>query len=263
MLAVQAQGSEVRTVEGLSEKGGLGPLQRAFWEHQGLQCGFCTPGMLMVSHRLLGENPTPTAAEVREAIGGNICRCTGYQDIVTAVLATASGTPCDRSVTGESSGRLVGAPVRRVEDPILLLGRGTYVDDVKLPDVLEVAFVRSPLSHVVEHFPECVHVCRTSDRLALPGFHLGRDVVTRPHRFVGERHAVIAVHVADAEVSEHRATIFTEENVGRLVCPAGIPSRVRTTAPTTYTCRGCLVTRSGSTFMRSSTRWSSRSPRRG
>jgi aerobic carbon-monoxide dehydrogenase small subunit len=89
MLAVQAEACEILTVEGLAENGRLGPLQQAFWENQGLQCGFCTPGMLIVSHRLLLENPAPTAEEVRRAIGGNICRCTGYQDIVTSVLAAA------------------------------------------------------------------------------------------------------------------------------------------------------------------------------
>jgi aerobic carbon-monoxide dehydrogenase small subunit len=89
MLAVQADACEILTVEGLAENGRLGPLQQAFWENQGLQCGFCTPGMLIVSHRLLLENPAPTADEVRQAIGGNICRCTGYQDIVRSVLAAA------------------------------------------------------------------------------------------------------------------------------------------------------------------------------
>ena len=89
MLAVQADGSEVLTIEGLADNGRLGVLQQAFWDNQGLQCGFCTPGMLIVSHRLLLENPTPTAEQVREAIGANICRCTGYQDIVRSVLAAA------------------------------------------------------------------------------------------------------------------------------------------------------------------------------
>jgi carbon-monoxide dehydrogenase small subunit len=99
MLAVQADACEIVTVEGLSHDGRLGPLQRAFWEHQGLQCGFCTPGMLMVGHRLLSENPAATAEQVREAIGANICRCTGYQDIVQSVLAAAPdyGGPGPRS----------------------------------------------------------------------------------------------------------------------------------------------------------------------
>ena len=89
MLAVQADGCEVLTVEELSDNGRLGDLQQAFWENQGLQCGFCTPGMLIVAHRLLLENPAPTAEQIREAISGNICRCTGYQDIVRSIQAAA------------------------------------------------------------------------------------------------------------------------------------------------------------------------------
>ena len=90
MLAVQADGAEVRTVEGLAGPDGtLHPLQQAFWDHHGLQCGFCTPGMLMSALELLDQNPEPTEQEVREAIGGNICRCTGYVFIVKSILAAA------------------------------------------------------------------------------------------------------------------------------------------------------------------------------
>jgi aerobic carbon-monoxide dehydrogenase small subunit len=91
MLAVQAEGSDIRTVEGLADGDGkLHPLQRAFRDNHGLQCGFCTPGMLMTLVEFLGENPDPTEAEVREAISGNICRCTGYQSIVAATLDAAA-----------------------------------------------------------------------------------------------------------------------------------------------------------------------------
>ena len=87
-----ADGAEIMTVEGLSTAEGLHPLQEAFREAQGLQCGFCTPGMLMIAYELLRENPSPTAAEIREAISANLCRCTGYQGIVDAVaLAAARG----------------------------------------------------------------------------------------------------------------------------------------------------------------------------
>ena len=89
MLAVQAAGREVTTVEGLSSDGKLNPLQQAFWDNHGLQCGFCTSGMLMTLTELLAANPDPTEAEVREAISGNICRCTGYQSIVAAALQAA------------------------------------------------------------------------------------------------------------------------------------------------------------------------------
>jgi carbon-monoxide dehydrogenase small subunit len=91
MLAVQADGAEVATVEGLAAGEAMHPLQEAFWEKQGLQCGFCTPGMLMRAKEILEHNPNPTAAEVREAIAGNLCRCTGYQFIVESVLEAAHG----------------------------------------------------------------------------------------------------------------------------------------------------------------------------
>jgi len=89
MLAVQAAGHEVITVEGLAVGGALNPLQQAFWENHGLQCGFCTPGMLTTLTEFLESNPDPSEAEVREAISGNICRCTGYQSIVASALAAA------------------------------------------------------------------------------------------------------------------------------------------------------------------------------
>jgi carbon-monoxide dehydrogenase small subunit len=91
MLAVQADGADVRTVEGLAAPdGSLHPLQQAFWDNHGLQCGFCTPGMLMSALELLQQNPSPTELEVREAIAGNICRCTGYVFIVKSILAAAA-----------------------------------------------------------------------------------------------------------------------------------------------------------------------------
>jgi carbon-monoxide dehydrogenase small subunit len=90
VLAVQADGHEVTTVEGLSQGGELHPVQKAFHEHHGLQCGFCTPGMIMASCALLKENPNPTEDEIRHGLEGNLCRCTGYQNIVTSVQAAAA-----------------------------------------------------------------------------------------------------------------------------------------------------------------------------
>jgi carbon-monoxide dehydrogenase small subunit len=90
MLAIQADGSTITTVEGLSgADGGLHPMQRAFHEQHGLQCGFCTPGMMMAAIDLLERNPDPSDGEIRLALEGNLCRCTGYQNIVTAVRAAA------------------------------------------------------------------------------------------------------------------------------------------------------------------------------
>jgi carbon-monoxide dehydrogenase small subunit len=95
VLAVQADGSEVTTIEGLGRNGELHPMQRAFHEMHGLQCGYCTPGMIMTAIDLLRDNPNPTEDEIREGIEGNLCRCTGYQNIVRAVQQAAgemSGT---------------------------------------------------------------------------------------------------------------------------------------------------------------------------
>ena len=90
MLAVQANGKDVRTVEGLAAEGQLNALQSAFWDMHGLQCGYCTPGVLMTLTELLAANAAPTEAEVREALSGHLCRCTGYQNIVAAALEAAA-----------------------------------------------------------------------------------------------------------------------------------------------------------------------------
>jgi carbon-monoxide dehydrogenase small subunit len=89
MLAVQADGTNIETVEGLSENGELNPLQQSFSDHHALQCGYCTPGMLMSATALLRQNRSPSEEEIRRAIQGNICRCTGYVNIVEAIRATA------------------------------------------------------------------------------------------------------------------------------------------------------------------------------
>ena len=89
VLAVQADGAEVTTIEGMGTEDDLHPLQEAFWNDHGLQCGYCTPGMIMAAAGLLADNPNPTEAEVRKGLEGNICRCTGYHNIVKAVLDAA------------------------------------------------------------------------------------------------------------------------------------------------------------------------------
>jgi carbon-monoxide dehydrogenase small subunit len=89
VFAVQADGHELLTVEGLAKDGQLHPIQEGFWEEHGLQCGYCTPGMMLAAVDLLQRNPNPTEAEVRHALHGNLCRCTGYQHIVNAVLYAA------------------------------------------------------------------------------------------------------------------------------------------------------------------------------
>ena len=99
LLAVQADGAQLQTVEGLATNGDLHPIQQGFWEEHGLQCGFCTPGMMMTALELLRRHPDPTDAQVREGLEGNLCRCTGYQHIVNAILNAA--------------GKMRGVPVTR------------------------------------------------------------------------------------------------------------------------------------------------------
>jgi carbon-monoxide dehydrogenase small subunit len=89
MFAVQADGAEILTIEGLAKDGQLHPLQEGFWEEHGLQCGFCTPGMIMTAHQILERNASPTEEEIRRSLAGNLCRCTGYHNIVKAIQYAA------------------------------------------------------------------------------------------------------------------------------------------------------------------------------
>jgi aerobic carbon-monoxide dehydrogenase small subunit len=108
MLAVSASGAEIRTIEGMAEGANLHPLQQAFWDQHGLQCGFCTPGMIMQAAWLLGQNPDPSEQEIREGISGNLCRCTGYVNIVKAIkqaageLSAAESAPVVAAATTEA-----------------------------------------------------------------------------------------------------------------------------------------------------------------
>ena len=99
VFAVQADGSKITTIEGLATNGSLHPMQECFWEEHGLQCGFCTPGMIMSAVNLLADNPQPTEDQIREGISGNFCRCTGYQHIVNAIqhAANRSGSAASSS----------------------------------------------------------------------------------------------------------------------------------------------------------------------
>ena len=120
MLAVQADGREVLTVEGLAQDGNYHPIQEGFWEMHGLQCGFCTPGMIMSAYGLLKENPNPTEAEIRRALDGNLCRCTGYQNIVKAVQYAVGKTggkdEMDRRIHEESRPMVAEEP-EEIEHP--------------------------------------------------------------------------------------------------------------------------------------------------
>ena len=105
IFAVQADGSEVTTIEGLATGDQLHPLQHAFWEEHGLQCGYCTPGMIMSAVNLLNDNPKPSEQQIREGISGNFCRCTGYQHIVNAIQYAANKGSAKGGLRGSEGGR--------------------------------------------------------------------------------------------------------------------------------------------------------------
>ncbi len=160
MLAVQADGHEVTTVEGLATASELHPIQEGFKDEHGLQCGFCTPGMMLAAKALLDENPDPTEDEVRWALSGNLCRCTGYQNIVKSVLWAAEKLRSEPTCPERDEERPnvtqaldeikiggMGASRKRVEDNRFIRGRGNYVDDIVLPGMLHMEILRSPLAH--------------------------------------------------------------------------------------------------------------------
>ena len=168
VLTVQCDGADLLTVEGLEQGGVLHALQQAFHEEHGLQCGYCTPGMITRAYRLLKENPNPSEQEIRYGISGNLCRCTGYQNIVKAVQSAAKKlaprprppepqrltnhrrhTMGDLSELQEREDKLqgMGTSLLRKEDARSSAARARYVDDIKLPGMLFGALVRSPYAH--------------------------------------------------------------------------------------------------------------------
>lgn len=178
VLAVEAEDKDVRTIEGLAQDGVLDPLQTAFIEHGAAQCGMCTPGMIMAARALLNDNPHPSEAEVKEAIKGNLCRCTGYVKIVEAILAVGSGAgaagPGGR--LAQAGLRTVGHSVPRVDAREKVTGQAAYVYDMAVPNMLYGKILRSPLPHAR------ILAIDTSAALALDGVVAvitGRDMPDR------------------------------------------------------------------------------------
>jgi CO/xanthine dehydrogenase Mo-binding subunit/aerobic-type carbon monoxide dehydrogenase small subunit (CoxS/CutS family) len=145
VLAIEAVGQRITTIEGLAHNGTLDPVQQAFADHFASQCGYCTPGMIMTAKALLAENPKPTEDEVRQAIRGNLCRCTGYAKIVDAVLA-ASGQLEVRSYR-PSDKAVVGKPLPRTDSLEKVTGKAPYAYDMRLPGMLYGEILRSPLPY--------------------------------------------------------------------------------------------------------------------
>jgi putative selenate reductase molybdopterin-binding subunit len=145
VLAIEAQGHDITTIEGLAIDGKLDPLQRAFAENFASQCGYCTPGMIMTAKALLARNAKPTEEEIRQAIRGNLCRCTGYSKIVQAVQA-ASGQAVGRSYR-PSSHPVVGTPATRIDASEKVTGKAPYAYDMAVPGMLCGEILRSPHAH--------------------------------------------------------------------------------------------------------------------
>src|ERR1700730_9233899 len=156
MFAIQADGKRIDTIEGMSDSGALAELQSAFVERNAAQCGFCSSGMLLTAHELLGTGHAFTRADIREFIAGNLCRCTGYESIVDAIetvlrkrsqLSEHQSRGGEPSLESEKSEGLIGKRIPRRESMRLLRGRGRYVGDIKLPRMLHLSFARSPHAH--------------------------------------------------------------------------------------------------------------------
>ena len=144
--ASRADGARVETVEGLAEDGELHPLQRAFIEHGAVQCGFCTPGMIMAAKALLDTNPHPSEDEIKKALKRNLCRCTGYTRIIQAIRGAVEGTPPQLPAT-ESPLAAVGCPVRRPDARAKVTGEATFAADLYLEGMLHAKVLRSKYPH--------------------------------------------------------------------------------------------------------------------
>ena len=150
VLAAQADGATITTIEGLADNGTLHPIQEAFRDVHALQCGFCTPGMIMTAAELVGSGEELSDEAIRKGLEGNLCRCTGYENIVRAVRAAAGTGVAARSGVIEQQEQatgLIGQPVKRVEDARLVSGAANFLDDVKVTGMTHAAIFRSPYAH--------------------------------------------------------------------------------------------------------------------
>lgn len=195
VLAVEVDGSEVLTIEGLAQDGKLHPLQRAFIEHGAIQCGFCTPGMIMAAKAFLDRHPNPSPEEIKHALTGNLCRCTGYGPIIAAVLSvshpggrkeSAAGGRPSADVEGEAS-RWIGRSVPRKDGVEKVTGAARYAADIRIPGMLEGKILFSRYSHA--------RILRVDARkaLELPGVRAvvtGDDLPDYPYGLRGDRLAL-------------------------------------------------------------------------
>jgi CO/xanthine dehydrogenase Mo-binding subunit/aerobic-type carbon monoxide dehydrogenase small subunit (CoxS/CutS family) len=147
VLAVQAVGAQITTIEGLATNGTLDPVQQAFADHFASQCGYCTPGMIMTAKALLADNPKPTDDEIRQAIRGNLCRCTGYAKIVDAIKAASGQLEVRQYPPAAVEHEIVGRSLPRVDAREKVTGKAQYAYDMHLPGMLWGEILRSPYAH--------------------------------------------------------------------------------------------------------------------
>ena len=215
VLVSEVAGREITTIEGLSHDGKLHPLQQAFVDYNAVQCGFCTPGMILTAAALLSENPNPTPEEIRQYLQGNLCRCTGYSKIVQAIQAAASRT------SHKEKGQTATTEVRRMEAPEKATGHATFTGDMKRPGMLFGKILRSQIPHAR------IKRIRTDKALSVPGVAavitgqdfpnirtgfviqdevaLARDKI----RYIGE--PVAAVAAIDAEIAQQALDLIELE----------------------------------------------------
>lgn len=183
MFAVQANAREVITVEGLARGAELDPVQDSFVEHGGVQCGFCTPGMALSARALLAKHPHASEKQIRDALSGNLCRCTGYRKPVEAILAAADHQDRQAPEPAPEKHAVVGHKVRKVDAAKLAAGRPAFTDDIHLPGLLYGKILASPHAHArIKHID-------VSKAKALPGVHAVltyRDVPRVPHTTAGQ-----------------------------------------------------------------------------
>jgi 4-hydroxybenzoyl-CoA reductase subunit alpha len=179
LLAAEVQGQEIVTIEGLADGEKLHPVQEAFVKYGGTQCGFCTPGMILTAKALLDKNPSPTEREIRQAISGNLCRCTGYTKIVESVMAVSGQrAPSPQKAVAPSDFFVVGKRVSRTDSVPKVRGETKYSADLSLPGMLYAKALRSPYAHAR------IRNIDTSQAEKLPGVRAvitGKDAI--PYRW--------------------------------------------------------------------------------
>jgi CO/xanthine dehydrogenase Mo-binding subunit/aerobic-type carbon monoxide dehydrogenase small subunit (CoxS/CutS family) len=240
-LAASVQGKRVQTIEGMAKRHLLHPIQQAFIECGAIQCGFCTPGMIMAAKALLDENPDPSREQIRRHMAGNLCRCTGYVKIVDAVLAAAdkirrgdAGTDARDSGSEAFTGEVVGRRITQPEAVAKATGSARYVSDVKLPGMLHAKLLRSPYPHArvkridtsaAEQLPGVEAILTPEDVLDWQGFDRGlkdlpmiaggytvppdERVLNARARHVGD--AVAAVAATSVEIAEQALELLEVE----------------------------------------------------